>query len=173
MAFAIRTLSRPEYAVMRKAHLALQAFCCLVLAALVALPFAQVLLRDIFNAPPIGAGELTRFLLIVLVFSAYPLVVVAGENIAMTEFADALLPGAARRALNVVIRLASAAASAFIAYAVVTTISANLNNATPTLKIPFYLFLGATLFGFTVAALAHLVGPRFTSHQKSGSETAV
>ena len=30
-------------------------------------------------------------------------------------------------------------------------------NATPTLGIPFWIFLGATLFGFAGAALVHLV----------------
>ena len=33
----------------------------------------------------------------------------------------------------------------------------NLTNATPTLGIPFWIFLGATLFGFAGAALVHLL----------------
>ncbi len=38
-----------------------------------------------------------------------------------------------------------------------TNISRNLSNATPTLGIPFWIFLGATLFGFAGAALVHLL----------------
>ena len=156
---------------MKIVRMVLQAFCCLVLAALVTLPFVQIVLRDLIGAPLIGAGELTRFLLIILVFSAYPLVVYSGENIAMTELADSLLPAGIRRALVVVIRLLCAAASGYVGYAVLETISANLNNSTPTLKIPFYLFLGATLFCFAAGAVAHLIAPRISSERKIEDET--
>ena len=81
----------------------LAAFCVLVLAALVMVPFIQVMMRDVAGAAIIGAEEFTRFLLIVLVFAAYPLVVAERENIVMSEFHEAM-PPALRRAVLVMSR---------------------------------------------------------------------
>ena len=134
----------------------LELLCVLLLGALILVPFVQVLMRDLFDRPIIGAEELTRFLLICCVFVAYPLVVAAGENIEMAEIRDNL-PARLRRIVIRVIALASIAACAFVAVVVAMNISANLTNATPTLKIPFWLFLGAALFGFSGAALLHII----------------
>ncbi len=142
----------------------LAAFCGLVLAALVLVPFVQVLMRDVAGAAIIGAEEFTRFLLIVLVFAAYPLVVAERENIVMSEFHEAM-PPALRRAVAFLITATTAAAAAFVAYVAWFTIFKNLNNATPTLKIPFWIFLGSTFFGFAVAALLHLIDLRHPPQQ--------
>lgn len=136
------------------ARKALTAFCVLVLVALVATPFIQVLMRDVVGAAIVGAEEFTRFLLIVLVFTAFPLVVAHHENIVMAELHE-ILPRRARRGLLVVITLAAAVSAAFLAWVTWGTIFRNLSNATPTLKIPFWIFLGSTFFGFAVAAAIH------------------
>ncbi len=141
---------------MKIARRLVETVCLLLLGALVLVPFAQVLLRDLFNAPIIGAEEFTRFLLICVVFVSYPLVVASGENIVMGDVRNALT-APIRRVLNLFTSLAAVAISGLIAFAVFTTIGDNLNNATPTLKIPFWLFLGATAFGFFFAAIIHLV----------------
>ncbi len=140
---------------MRYAKNGLTIFCAIVLLLLVAVPFTQVIMRDVVGAAIIGAEEFTRFLLIVLVFAAFPLVVWDHENIVMAEFREAL-PSVPRKLLLFVIALCAFAATAFIAYVTWQTIFRNLNNATPTLKIPFWLFLGSTFFGFAAAALLHL-----------------
>lgn len=131
-----------------------RALCAVLLAALVFIPFVQVVLRDVFVAPIIGAGELTRFLLICTVFLAYPLVVANGENIEMTDL-KAALP----RRLALVLSKASLGISLLVCLvmtvALVRTVGDNLNNATPTLKIPFWLFLGATSICFGAGALLH------------------
>lgn len=144
----------------------LAAFCVLVLAALVMVPFIQVMMRDVAGAAIIGAEEFTRFLLIVLVFAAYPLVVAERENIVMSEFHEAM-PPALRRAVAFLITATTAAAAAFIAYVAWITIFKNLNNATPTLKIPFWIFLGSTFFGFAAAALLHLIDLRHPPQQQT------
>jgi TRAP-type C4-dicarboxylate transport system permease small subunit len=113
-------------------------------------------MRSVFGLPFIGAEELSRFLLICLVFIAFPLVVAHGENIVMGEL-KAALPAALRRVLDLSISLVAIGSSAFIAWVTWETIFRNLRNATPTLKIPFWVFLGATLLGFAGAALVHLV----------------
>ena len=127
-----------------------------LLGALVVVPFAQVVLRGVFNAPVIGAEEFTRFLLICVVFVAYPVVVESGENIVMGELRESL-PKPLRAVLNLVISVAGILVTGFLAYAVASSIQDNLKNATPTLNIPFWLFLGATFFGFAAAAVIHLV----------------
>jgi TRAP-type C4-dicarboxylate transport system permease small subunit len=127
-----------------------------LLGALVFVPFAQIIMRWVFGSPIVGAEEFTRFLLICVVFISFPLVVEAGENIVMGDLRKAM-PDLPRRILDVATSLCAIFISALVAYAVFNTIGKNLNNATPTLKIPFWLFLGSTFFGFASAAVVHLV----------------
>ena len=141
---------------MHLAERVLTAFVVVVMAGLVLVPTAQVIMRGVFVLPFIGAEEFTRFLLICLIFCAYPLVVQNGENIVMGEF-KAMMPRLPRRIVNLTISILAIATTGFIAYVTATNISRNLTNATPTLGIPFWIFLGATLFGFAGAALVHLL----------------
>lgn len=141
---------------MRIAERILTAFVVIIMLALFIVPTAQVVMRGVFLLPFIGAEELTRFLLICLIFCAYPLVVLSGENIVMGEF-KAALPARLRKVANLTISISAVAITGFMAWVTAANISRNLTNATPTLKIPFYIFLGATLFGFAGAALVHLI----------------
>jgi TRAP-type C4-dicarboxylate transport system permease small subunit len=54
--------------------------------------------------------------------------------------------------------VAAAATCLFLAVVVVLNISSNSNSATPTLGIPFWIFLSATLFGFAGAGISHVLG---------------
>ncbi|MEW9808456.1 TRAP transporter small permease [Mesorhizobium marinum] len=141
---------------MRFAERSLTALVVAIMAGLVLVPTAQVIMRGVFVLPFIGAEELTRFLLICLIFCAYPLVVKNGENIVMGEF-KAALPARLRGVVNWCISICAVAITGFIAWVTAANISKNLNNATPTLGIPFWIFLGATLFGFGAAAVVHLL----------------
>ncbi|WP_457660470.1 TRAP transporter small permease [Sinorhizobium medicae] len=127
-----------------------------VMSGLIIVPTAQVIMRGVFRLPFIGAEELTRFLLICLVFLSYPLVVGHGENIVMGEL-KAAMPMKARAIVNVAISVVAIAVTGFIGWVTASNITRNLANATPTLGIPFWIFLGATLFGFAAAALIHLL----------------
>jgi TRAP-type C4-dicarboxylate transport system permease small subunit len=141
---------------MRIAERLLTTFVVIIMAGIVLVPTAQVIMRGVFVLPFIGAEELTRFLLICLIFCAYPLVVQNGENIVMGEF-KAAMPARLRGVMNWTISVSAIIITGFTAYVTATNISKNLTNATPTLGIPFYIFLGATLFGFAGAAIVHLV----------------
>ena len=141
---------------MRIAERILTAFVVIIMAGLVLVPTAQVIMRGVFVLPFIGAEEFTRFLLICLIFCAYPLVIEHGENIVMGEF-KAAMPKRLRGVVNWTISLTAIGVTGFLAYVTATNISKNLTNATPTLGIPFWIFLGATLFGFAGAALVHLL----------------
>ena len=134
----------------------LTAFVVIIMAGLVLVPTAQVIMRGVFVLPFIGAEEFTRFLLICLIFCAYPLVIEHGENIVMGEF-KAAMPKRLRGVVNWTISLTAIGVTGFLAYVTATNISKNLTNATPTLCIPFWIFLGATLFGFGGAAVVHLL----------------
>ena len=134
----------------------LTAFVVIIMAGLVLVPTAQVIMRGVFVLPFIGAEEFTRFLLICLIFCAYPLVIEHGENIVMGEF-KAAMPKRMRGVVNWTISLTAIGVTGFLAYVTATNISKNLTNATPTLGIPFWIFLGATLFGFGGAAVVHLL----------------
>jgi TRAP-type C4-dicarboxylate transport system permease small subunit len=74
----------------------------------------------------------------------------------MGELKNAL-PRSVRRAVDLAISLAACAVTGFLAYVTWRNIFNNLNNATPTLNIPFWLFLGAAFFGFAGAAIIHLI----------------
>ncbi|HEX6980476.1 MAG TPA: TRAP transporter small permease [Alphaproteobacteria bacterium] len=140
---------------MRVVRIALTVLTVLLLAGLVIVPSLQIVMRSVFGLPFVGAEELSRFLLICLVFTAYPLVIAAGENIVMGEF-KAALPAAVRRWVDLAISLAAIATAVFLVYVTYDTIFKNLRNATPTLKIPFWIFFAATLLGFAGAAAVHL-----------------
>jgi TRAP-type C4-dicarboxylate transport system permease small subunit len=135
---------------------ALNAIVVLILLALLAVPLLQIVLRYFFGTPLVGAEELTRFLMILLVFLAYPLVVRAGENIVMGELRT-MLPAGWQRGLNLATSLIAVAGCGFLAWVTWNSIFLNLGNKTPTLGIPFYLFLGAALVAFAGATLVHLV----------------
>jgi TRAP-type C4-dicarboxylate transport system permease small subunit len=137
----------------------LETLCAVLLGGMIAVPLAQIIMRYVFNSPIIGAEEITRFLLICTVFVSYPLVVQDGENIVMDEL-HGLLPGKFRRLLGLFISVSAAATCLFLAVVVVLNISSNSNSATPTLGIPFWIFLSATLFGFAGAGISHVHGLR-------------
>lgn len=123
-----------------------------VLVALVSLPFIQVVLREVFSRPIVGAEELTRFMLICSVFLALPYVVAAGATVRMEELVT-MLPARVLRPLKVLTAATAATAFAVMAYASLVAISSNLDNATPTLGIPYWIFLGAAFASFTMTAI--------------------
>jgi TRAP-type C4-dicarboxylate transport system permease small subunit len=140
---------------MRLVRLLLGTISVALLLALVALPALQIVLRDVFVSPIIGLEELTRIAMVVMVFAAFPLVVGAGENIAMPEL-KAALPRNLRRVVEVATALACAAAAGIMVWAVSQALAANPRNMTPTLGIPFWILLVATGVGLGGAGLMHL-----------------
>lgn len=140
---------------MRTGKKLLEFFCLALLAGMIFIPFIQVITRSVFGFSIPGAGELTRFLLICLVFSSYPLAISSGENIEMAELRE-MLPTKIRLPLYKLIALLSIIACLFIAYAASITVLANINKATPVLKIPYWIFFSTTFLGFAGAAFIHL-----------------
>lgn len=128
----------------------------ILLGIMIVTPFVQVVMRQFFSVPLIGADELTRFMLISVVMLTIPYTISSGSSVRMEEFQH-VLPALLRRALTVLIALCGVAAFAFASWSVFTATISNLNNATPTLGIPYYVFFSATAVGFFGAALEYIV----------------
>ena len=123
-----------------------------MLVAMVALPFIQVMAREVFASPIVGAEEFARFMLICTVFVALPYVVSAGANIRMEEFLG-FLPRGVVRGVQLAIAAIAVATFAVAAVSSVVAIRSNLDNATPTLGIPYWIFLGAAFVGLTMTTV--------------------
>lgn len=124
----------------------------LLLTVMIALPALQVVLREVIARPFVGAEELARFMLICVVFVTLPYVVSSGSSIRMEELL-ATLPRSVQRPVRV-----TGAALAFVAFAIAAASVAvatlrNLDNATPTLGIPYWIFFSAAFFGLLLAAI--------------------
>jgi TRAP-type C4-dicarboxylate transport system permease small subunit len=123
-----------------------------MLVAMVSLPFIQVVAREIFGMPIIGVEELARFMLICSVFLAVPYVVSAGASIKMEEIL-AMLPARVIHGLKLAAAAISTATFAAMVAASMIAIGTNLDNATPTLGIPYWIFLGAAVVSFSMTTL--------------------
>lgn len=127
-----------------------------LLFVLIALPALQVFLREIVGHPFVGAEELARFMLICVVFVTLPYVVSSGGSIRMEELLSAL-PLRVQRPLRVLGAGAASVAFCIAAYSVAVATLRNLDNATPTLGIPYWVFFSAAFLGLFVAAVESAV----------------
>ena len=122
-----------------------------LLVAMIALPALQVGLR---SSPYsfIGAGELTRFMLICVVFVTLPYVISSGASIRVEDLMN-WLPHGIRHILRIAIPATGVVGFGFASYSVALAVLRNLNNATPSLGIPYWVFFSAAFVGLLVAAL--------------------
>lgn len=125
---------------------AVRVICLLLLAALIVTPLLQIVMRGIFNVPMAGAEELARYFLICLSFIGASYVTREGGQIRMEEF-QAIIPPAPRWILQMLIELASVFLFSLFFVASVVTISNNMKNQTPTLEMPFWLFMAPLALG--------------------------
>lgn len=123
-----------------------------LLALLIVTPLAQITVRGIFNAPMASAEELARYFMICLTFLASSYVTLEGGQIRMEEF-QGLLPTRPRWYLQMTIELAGVVMFAVIFIAAAVTIGNNLQNQTPTLEMPFPLFMAPLLVGSLLLTL--------------------
>ncbi len=124
---------------------AMRRFSLALLIVLILLPSLQVFLRSLVHRPFIGAEELARFILICVVFVTLPYVVSSGASIRMEEIMS-FFPRRVQWFLRVLFTVTGAAAYGVAAYSVAVATLKNLDNATPTLGIPYWVFF-STAFG--------------------------
>lgn len=137
---------------LRKALLIL---CLALLAALIATPALQIVMRGVFNVPMAGAEELARYFLIALTLVGAAHVTHGGGQIKMEEF-QAMLPPRPRFALQVLIEVCAMALFGLMTAASVDSIANNLNNQTATLEMPYWLFMAPLTLGMALLTLEHL-----------------
>lgn len=123
----------------------------IVLAVMIATPAFQVFMRQFLGMPMIGAEELSRFMLISVVMLAVPYTVSSGASVRMEELLQAL-PPRLQRLLLLLICILGSLAFAYAAVSVFTATVRNLNNETPTLGIPYFIFFSAAFVGFLLAS---------------------
>jgi TRAP-type C4-dicarboxylate transport system permease small subunit len=131
---------------MRLFVIALQAISCLLLAGLILTPFAQIIMRGVFDVPMAGAEEMARYMLICLTFLAAALVSFEGGQIKMEEF-QAAIPEYPRWLLQLGIEISGIVLFGYLAYAAIGTIGRNIRSTTATLEMPFLLFMGPLALG--------------------------
>ena len=131
---------------LERARTAMRWISLALLALLIVTPLAQVLVRGVFNTPMSSAEELARYFLICLTFMGASGVTLEAGQIRMEEF-QGLLPARPRWFLQMAIELAGIAVFAVIFVAAAITIAGNLQNQTPTLEMPFWLFMAPLLVG--------------------------
>ena len=131
---------------MRLVRKAVRVVSLLLLAAVVITPLAQITMRGVFNVPMAGAEEMTRYFLICLTFLAASYVTEQGGQIRMEEF-QGLIPPRPRWILQLLIELCGVVVFGILFAASVVTISRNLNNQTPIMEMPFWLFMAPLALG--------------------------
>jgi TRAP-type C4-dicarboxylate transport system permease small subunit len=127
-----------------------------LIAFMILVPAVQVALRELAGVPFVGAEELTRFMLICAVFITFPYVVVSGSNIRLEELLQHL-PSVVRRGFQVLIAATGAVVLGIGAAAIAVATMRNMNNATPTLGIPYWVFFSAAFLGFLLSAVECVV----------------
>jgi TRAP-type C4-dicarboxylate transport system permease small subunit len=128
----------------------------ILMAVMILLPVTQVILREGLRSPFIGAEELARFMLICVVFITLPYVVASGASIRMEELVD-VFPRSIRRGLRVIMTATAAIGFGVAAFSVAVATLRNLNNATPTLGIPYWVFFSAAFLGLFLASIESVI----------------
>ena len=140
---------------MRLVRKAVRVVSLLLLATVVITPLAQITMRGVFNVPMAGAEEMTRYFLICLTFLAASYVTEQGGQIRMEEF-QGLIPPRPRWILQLLIELSGMVVFGILFAASVVTISRNLNNQTPIMEMPFWLFMAPLALGSALLAVETL-----------------
>ena len=150
----------------------LSVIAALVLFAMMALTFVDVVLRYAFNAPLRGSFEITELMMVVLIVAGLPLVSRNEEHVVLDVF-DHLMPPALHRLLRLLVNLVCSAAMAGIGWLMWLKAGqiARYGDTTAALKITLapYVYLMALLIFLT--ALIHLY-QAFTPPGKSSRVTA-
>jgi TRAP-type C4-dicarboxylate transport system permease small subunit len=142
-------------AVLNKIRFILQIVTSLILLLMVLTPVTQIILR-LLSAPFIGAEEMTRYLLIALVFLGSPLAVWMGGHIAMDQF-QRFFP----KQINIWLRFVITT-SCFLVFGYLTVSGTSLitkmyANTSPALVVPFWVIMTPVVVGFLLLTIEYAV----------------
>lgn len=158
---------------------ALRTLCSLLAAvalfAIMALTLVDVGGRKLISTSVPGSLELTELLMVVVIFTALPLVALAGEHVVFDSF-DRWLSAGARRVQQAVIDILCAGALAGLAWLMWTkgVQMREYGDVTAQLRLPLGIFVHLMSLLIGLAAFAHLllVGRPVAPHPASVDEPA-
>jgi TRAP-type C4-dicarboxylate transport system permease small subunit len=117
---------------------------------------AQVLMRELFNMPLVGAEEFVRYMMIWIVLFPLAFTLREGGHIEMTELRD-MLPLRLRTGLKFLSDVSSIIVFAVISWSSLSVILENANNTTATLQIPFWIFFLPNFLGFLLLTVGYVL----------------
>ena len=126
------------------------------LAVLWGIIMLQVILRAIFNAPLMGADELTPYLLVWVIVSPMGSIERENGHIIMEELLI-MFPAVVKKVIRFIIRLSVVAIYIVMSLSVIMVFRNNINNVTALLKMPFWLFFLPTAVGFFSITIISIV----------------
>jgi TRAP-type C4-dicarboxylate transport system permease small subunit len=142
-------------AVLNKIRFILQIVTSLILLLLVVTPVTQIILR-LLSAPFIGAEEMTRYLLIALIFLGSPLAVWVGGHITMDQF-QRFFPKRFNVWLRIIIAASSVLVFCFLTVSGISLISKMYANTSPALVVPFWVVMSPVAVGFLLLTIEYAV----------------
>lgn len=140
---------------LNKIRLILQVVTSMILLLLVITPVTQIILRFV-SAPFIGAEEMSRYLLIALVFLGSPLAVWNGGHIAMEQF-QRYFSQRFTRLLYVAIPACSILVFGYLTVSGVSLLNKMHANTSPALVLPFWVVMTPVALGFLLLTIEYLV----------------
>jgi TRAP-type C4-dicarboxylate transport system permease small subunit len=117
---------------------------------------AQVLMRELFNFPLVGAEEFVRYMMIWIVLFPLAYTLREGGHIEMTELRD-MLPRPLRVGLKFLSDVSSIVIFAIVSWSSLSVILENANNTTATLQIPFWIFFLPNFLGFVLLTVGYVL----------------
>lgn len=117
---------------------------------------AQVLMRELFNMPLVGAEEFVRYMMIWIVLFPLAFTLREGGHIEMTELRD-MLPLPMRTGLKFLSDVSSIVVFAVVSWSSLSVILENANNTTATLQIPFWIFFLPNFLGFILLTVGYVL----------------
>lgn len=117
---------------------------------------AQVLMREIFDLPLVGAEEFVRYMMIWIVLFPLAFTLREGGHIEMTELRD-MLPLPMRTGLKFLSDVSSIVVFAIVSWSSLSVILQNANNTTATLQIPFWIFFLPNFLGFVLLTVGYVL----------------
>ena len=142
-------------AILNKIRFILQIVTSLILLLLVVTPVTQIILRFL-SAPFIGAEEMTRYLLIALIFLGSPLAVWIGGHITMDQFQQ-FFPKRCNAWLRIIIAASSILVFGYLTVSGTSLIMKMYANTSPALVVPFWVVMTPVVVGFLLLTIEYAV----------------
>ena len=133
-------------ALLNKIRFILQIVTSFILLFLVVTPVTQIISRSL-SVPFIGAEEMSRYLLIALVFLGSPLAVWMGGHIAMDQF-QRFFPDQINNWLRFVITTSCVFVFGYLTISGASLIIKMHANTSPALEVPFWVVMTPVAVGF-------------------------